>query len=97
MSDMFTKSEFNQPIGNWNVSKVEDMYWMFPSPQFNQPIGNWNVRNVTCMYGMFRNAKNFNQELKKQCVLNFTTEPNGSGGIFLFSQGSPLTPKNKPK
>ena len=38
---------FNQPIGNWDVSKVSDMSYMFCSAKaFNQPIGNWDVSNV---------------------------------------------------
>ena len=47
-------SQFNQPIGNWNVSNVTDMSGMFFSAsQFNQSIGNWNVSNVTNMSYMF--------------------------------------------
>jgi len=30
---------FNQPIGGWDVSKVEDMEYMFYAPAaFNQPL-----------------------------------------------------------
>ena len=39
---------FNQPIGNWNTSKVQDMLGMFElNTAFNQPIGGWNVASVT--------------------------------------------------
>ena len=40
MREMFSSANaFNQPIGNWNVSKVTDMALMFQSATvFNQPI-----------------------------------------------------------
>ena len=40
---------FNQPLNNWNVSKVKEMYGMFhEASSFNQPLNNWNVsmRNI---------------------------------------------------
>ena len=41
---------FNQPIGNWDVSNVTDMFGMFAGNSvFNQPIGDWDVSNVTNM------------------------------------------------
>ncbi len=41
---------FNQPIGEWDVSKVTDMAMMFKSAfAFNQPIGDWDVSAVTNM------------------------------------------------
>ncbi len=47
-------SNFNQPIGNWDVSNVTDMYGMFfELSTFNQPIENWDVSNVTNMFRMF--------------------------------------------
>ena len=59
MSYMFWNAEaFNQPIGNWDVSKVTDMSFMFSSATvFNQPIGNWDVSNVTNMNLMFYGLK----------------------------------------
>jgi surface protein len=39
---------FNQPIGSWNVSKVNIMESMFHgATNFNQNIGSWNVSGVT--------------------------------------------------
>jgi surface protein len=39
---------FNQPIGSWNVSKVNIMESMFHgATNFNQNIGGWNVSGVT--------------------------------------------------
>ena len=54
MSELFRLRDFNQPIGNWDVSNVTDMSFMFASTSsFNQPIENWDVSNVTDMSGMF--------------------------------------------
>ena len=45
MSRMFNGClDFNQAIGNWDVSNVEDMTRMFTRAyDFNQSIGSWNV------------------------------------------------------
>jgi uncharacterized protein (TIGR02145 family) len=58
MSEMFAgtrdkKNEFNQPIGDWDVSSVTDMSSMFEFSLFNQPIGDWDVSSVTDMSSMF--------------------------------------------
>jgi len=35
----FNASSFNQPLNNWNVSKVTDMSFMFwHAESFNQPL-----------------------------------------------------------
>ena len=51
-------NSFNQPLNNWNVSKVTDMEIMFAgATSFNQPLNNWNVSNdVTDMDDMFEAA-----------------------------------------
>ena len=60
----FGAKAFNQPIGDWNVSKVSNMGYMFGSAEaFNHPIGNWDVSNVTDMQSMFYDAKAFNQPI----------------------------------
>jgi len=61
-------SEFcaiNQPLNNWNVSKVTNMSEMFyGASSFNQPLNNWNVSNVKEMgYMFYRGANSFNQPL----------------------------------
>ena len=57
-------TSFNQPLNNWNVSKVREMNCMFWNAEsFNQPLDKWNVSNVTDMYGMFKEATSFNQPL----------------------------------
>jgi surface protein len=53
--------DFNEDIGDWDVSNVKDMSWMFrDAPSFNQDIGNWDTGKVTSMLGMFEEAKSFN-------------------------------------
>ena len=55
MRGMFYQNiSFNQPIGDWDVSNVTNMYAMFAgNTSFNQPIGNWDVSTVTWMESMF--------------------------------------------
>jgi len=64
-------TSFNQPIGNWDVSKVEKMDGMFYNAEsFNQPIGEWNVSKVTNMTSMFARATSFNQPIGEWNVSN---------------------------
>ena len=68
----FEMEDFNQDIGNWDVSNVTNMSGMFGvdkehlidygSISFNQDIGSWDVSNVTDMSGMFRGSL-FNQDI----------------------------------
>ena len=45
-----TVFNFNQNIGNWDVSNVETMSEMFCcATNFNQNISNWDVSKVTEM------------------------------------------------
>ena len=79
----YGSSDFNQPIGDWNVSSVTDMNGMFyntyDDPQntgaFNQPIGDWDVSSVTNMDFMFEGAYYFNQDISNWCVTNIPSEP----------------------
>ena len=65
MQQMFLEaSSFNQDIGNWNVSNVDNMYQMFKQTLFNQDIGNWDVSNVVTMYEMFDDADSFQSRSK---------------------------------
>ena len=73
MSRMFASTSFNEPIGNWDVSKVTDMSYMFSRAFFfNQPIGNWDVSHVTNMNRMFSQAIRFNQPIGNWDVCNVT-------------------------
>jgi surface protein len=64
---------FNQPIGDWDVSKVINMRGIFWSATaFNQPIGDWNVSNVTSMQSMFKEATTFNQPIDSWDVSKVT-------------------------
>ena len=52
------------PIGDWDVSQVEDMKDLFNSYIFfNQDISKWDVSRVTNMNDMFKSARVFNQDL----------------------------------
>ena len=48
---------FNQPLNNWDVSRVTTMSFMFSlCEKFNQDISNWNIQNVSIRTDMFRNC-----------------------------------------
>jgi surface protein len=76
MESMFYNCiNFNQPLGQWNVSKVTTMENMFGNcKKFNQPLntfrelGQWNVYKVTTMKSMFYGCSDFNQPLDKWIV-----------------------------
>ena len=64
-------SDFNQPIGKWNVLSVMDMTSMFQNAyKFNQDISSWNVSSVTTMSNMFHDASDFNKPIGKWNVLS---------------------------
>ena len=62
MSFMFSGTQFNQDISDWNVSNVTDMSLMFYDSIFNQPIGSWDVSSVLSMWSMFEDSS-FNQDI----------------------------------
>jgi len=66
--------KFNGAIGNWDVSRVKNMYSMFAFAfEFNQDLSNWRVDSVTNMEGVFGIAPKFNQDLSSWNVSNVTT------------------------
>lgn len=73
---MFKETSFNGDIGNWNMSKAENLAEMFTfNTQFNQDISNWNVSNVTTFGNMFFGATSFDQSLGKWEFID-TSSPN---------------------
>ena len=62
MYRLFFNTAFNQPIGNWNTSKVTNMQDMFRC-SFNQDISTWDVSNVNSMRLMFYSNSSFNQPI----------------------------------
>ena len=51
MRSMFAgATAFNQPLNNWDTSKVTRMDYMFSEAKaFNQPLNNWDTSKVTHM------------------------------------------------
>ena len=80
-------TNFNSPIGNWDVSKVTGMLGMFTNcVAFNQPIGSWNVSNVTDMRYMFAGNTSFNQPIGNWNVSNVTQMGSLMDGNTAFNQ-----------
>jgi surface protein len=64
ISMFYGNKEFNQDIGSWDISKVDDMSYMFAgATSFNQDVGSWDVGNVKNMICMFYNSTEFNQDI----------------------------------
>ncbi|MDQ6531278.1 BspA family leucine-rich repeat surface protein [Flavobacterium sp. LHD-85] len=85
---MFSQAlNFNQPIGNWNVSSVKSMQTMFQSAKnFNQNIGSWNTANVTSMNYMFSGSESFNQNIGAWNTGKVTDMNNMFTGAYNFNQ-----------
>ena len=62
---MFSRENlYNQDIGDWDVSSVNDMSGMFKSAEsFDQEISDWVVSNVIGIRSMFRGAESFDQNI----------------------------------
>jgi surface protein len=88
MGSMFNgATNFNQPIGSWNVINVTNMNGMFGrTSAFNQPIGSWNMRNVTKMSYMFFYADAFNQPIDSWNVSNVDNMSNMFDNATSFNQ-----------
>ena len=64
MSCMFCGAKnFNQPIGKWDVSNVEDMSDMFSGAEnFNQDLSKWKVSDKADTENMFQDTPLENKE-----------------------------------
>ncbi len=71
MNEMFAETEFNESIGNWDVSNVTQMFAMFRNSDFNQPVAHWDVSNVENMVGVFSGSE-FNQPIENWDVSSAT-------------------------
>lgn len=70
----YQNQDFNQPIGNWDVSNAIRMDSLFSGAiSFNQPLANWEVENVVNMVDMFWTASSFNQDISNWDVSNVET------------------------
>jgi surface protein len=99
MASMFDTTRFNQYIGSWDVSRVNNMSLMFGyNNQFNQDISKWNVSGVTSFSQMFQNATVFNNGLNENTNpvtnrtgingwnINTTATSVGMGNMFSVAQ-----------
>ena len=76
---MFNKSQFNNDIGQWDVSSVQDISDMFYDGKFNGDISNWNAINVQYVEDIFYNcsapvpywAKIENHEERKNTIESY--------------------------
>ena len=61
--DIFKEAHsFDQPINNWNISKVTALSGVFLSAfRFNQSVNEWNTENVIYMNDTFNHASLFDQ------------------------------------
>jgi hypothetical protein len=64
MSRLFSHSDFNQFIGEWDVSQVRGMAGMFYRGRFNQSLKKWCVTNLFSEPHMFSNFSPLTQENK---------------------------------
>jgi len=77
---------FNDDIGNWDVSNVKYMAGMFYGcASFNQDLNNWNVSNVNNMANMFYGCASFNQDLNNWDVGNVQNMENTFTGCTSFN------------
>ena len=67
-------SNFNSPIGHWNVSGITDMYGVFlVAGSFDQNISGWDVSSVKDMTKIFQQAYMFNADISNWDISSLET------------------------
>lgn len=75
MSGLFSNSQFNGDISNWNASNVTDMSYMFyKNFDFESDISEWNVSKVKNMRCMFAKTYSFEQKNISNWEINDETD-----------------------
>ena len=87
-------TNFDQPLGDWDVSNVQGMDAMFASNSFNQDISKWDVSNVQLMRGIFGRNTAFNQDLSGWNVASVTDNTQYDDGADAWEER--YKPKFKP-
>jgi surface protein len=78
---------FNEDIGDWDVSEAKCLHRMFCSASsFNQPLDKWDTRQVTDMSYMFFGAVSFNQPLNDWDTSNVRNLSNAFHNAVSFNQ-----------
>ena len=90
MGYLFTDTDVEGDLSNWDVSGVTSMPAMFRASSFNGDISGWDVSSVIDMSFMFAETPNFDQDLSGWCVQHITSEPP------FFSFASALQPQHHP-
>ena len=88
MSEMFSGAKsFNQPIGDWDVSNVNDMNGIFRgTTSFNQDLNGWNISSLSGLEDMFYGATGFNSPLGKWNTKSITNMENMFREATAFNQ-----------
>ena len=56
MNNMFSYSNFNQSISQWDISNVLEMEEMFLDSEFNGDLSDWNPLNLKNIENIFINC-----------------------------------------
>ena len=93
MTDLFSITAnsgaelFNEPLNNWDVSNVTNMYLMFyGAAAYNQPMNDWDVSKVTTMDFMFEAAAAYNQPMNGWDVSKVTVMEYMFYDAYAFNQ-----------
>ena len=74
ISMFWNATAFNQPLNDWDISKVTTMASMFKNAtSFNQDISGWDISNVIDISSIFFGASSFNQDISSWDTSNVTS------------------------